>query len=74
MTTSDKLVEALARLRKAEQDVIENRILVANLLKEAVNNHQSVMDLHRLTEINRTTIYWLINTWSTTDENSSRGN
>jgi hypothetical protein len=70
MGRNDELMEALAKLRKAEKDVVDYRIEVANLLKQAVDSQQSVSDLHRLTEINRTTIYWLINTWSTSSGNS----
>jgi len=69
MGKNDELVEAVTNLRKAERDVIEWRIKVANLLKQAVDGQQSITSLHRQTDIGRTTIYWLINTWSTNSDN-----
>jgi hypothetical protein len=73
MGRNDDLVEAVANLRKAEKAVLEYRTKVADLLKKAVRQGQSPTDLHKLTEINRATIYWLMNKWSTSD-NRNRGN
>lgn len=73
MSLYDELLEAVSDLRKAEKDVIDNRIIVANLLKEAAKR-VPILELHKMTQINRTTIYWLINAWSTPSENSSRRN
>lgn len=64
------LLEAVTRLNELEDEYKKQRGEVANLLREAMKTNQ-VTNLSRLTEINRTTIYWLINTWSTNNENGS---
>lgn len=64
------LLEAVTLLNAYEQDYKKQREEVANLLREAMKTNQ-VTNLSRLTGINRTTIYWLINTWSTNNENGS---
>lgn len=64
------LLEAVHRLNAKEKEYQQAREEVANLLKEAAKTNQ-VTNLSRLTGINRTTIYWLISTWSTKHENRS---
>ncbi len=68
MSNNTALMEAVNRLNSAEEEHRKIREEVANLLREAVKTNQ-VTNLSRMTGINRTTIYWLINTWSTRDEN-----
>jgi hypothetical protein len=68
MSNNAALMEAVNRLNSAEEQHRKIREEVANLLREAVKTNQ-VTNLSRMTGINRTTIYWLINTWSTRDEN-----
>ena len=70
MSTNMALVEAVQHLNKSEEEYRKAREEVANLLKKAAETQQ-VTNLSRLTGINRTTIYWLINTWSTLNENGS---
>jgi hypothetical protein len=72
MGLNDDLIKAVTNLRKAEQEVLLYRTEVANLLKQSVKQGQSPTTLHKLTEINRATIYWLINTWSTSDNRNRR--
>lgn len=67
------LLEAVNHLRRAEQEVHNMRILVATLLDNAAK-YQSISDLARITDINRTTIYWLINTWSTNGHENTNSN
>lgn len=62
-SVNTELVDAVRRLRQAEQEVHDTRIEVAVLLSKAART-QPVTSLSRLTNINRTTIYWLIATWS----------
>ena len=64
------LLEAVTRLNSCESDYKKQREEVANLLREAMKTNQ-VTNLARMNGINRTTIYWLIHTWSTQDENGS---
>ncbi len=64
------LLEAVTRLNTLDEDYKKQREEVANLLRKAMTTNQ-VTNLSRLTGINRTTIYWLINTWSTKNENGS---
>lgn len=74
MSVKPDLLEAVNRLNKIEADFYSTRIEVAKLLKEAAKNEQ-VTILSQLTGINRTTIYWLINTWSSAnDHNDNRNN
>lgn len=70
MANNVALLEAVARLNSTEEEYKRQREEVANLLKEATKTNQ-VTNLARMTGINRTTIYWLIHTWSTSDENRS---
>jgi hypothetical protein len=70
MATNTALLEAVGRLNSKEDEYRKAREEVANLLKEAVKTNQ-VTNLARMTGINRTTIYWLIHTWSTDNENRS---
>lgn len=70
MVSNLALMEAVYRLNSAEEEYRKAREEVANLLKEAAATQQ-VTNLSRLTGINRTTIYWLMNTWSTINENRS---
>lgn len=57
------LVESVRRLKQAEQELKAARTETATLFKKAALT-QPVTSLSRLTEINRTTIYWLIRVWS----------
>lgn len=68
MSVNQALMEAVNRLRQAEKEVIEARSDVANLLVTATST-QPVTGIAMLTGINRTTIYWLMKTWSNIDEN-----
>lgn len=70
MNNNMALVEAVNRLNDVEKEYKKVREEVANLLSKAAETQQ-VTNLSRLTGINRTTIYWLINTWSTRNENGS---
>lgn len=72
MTTNQDLMEAVERYRKLDEEFFQARQDLADLLKRASENQQ-VTNLARLTKINRTTIYWLIRTWSR-NENGSTGN
>lgn len=66
----EALLEAVDRLNKAENEYNKVRTEVADLLSEASRTEQ-VTNLARLTKINRSTIYWLMKTWSTTREDRS---
>jgi transcriptional regulator of acetoin/glycerol metabolism len=57
------LLEAVQRLRTAEQEVDSAKENVANLLKVAAST-QPVTALSRFTGIKRTTIYWMISKYS----------
>lgn len=70
MSSNHDLMEAVEKYNKLEQDFLEIRTQVSNLLKKAAETQQ-VTQLSRLTGINRTTIYWLINTWSTKNNGNS---
>lgn len=70
MITTTALMEAVNRLNLIEEEYRSTREEVANLLREAAKTNQ-VTNLSRITGINRTTIYWLMNTWSTNNENRS---
>lgn len=70
MANNAALLEAVTRLKSSEEEFQKARQEVADLLKELAKTNQ-VTNLARLTGINRTTIYWLIHTWSTPDENRS---
>jgi len=71
-SVNTELVAAVTKFNDAEQAVRDARIEMAKLFKEA-SRTQSITDLSRLTKINRTTIYWLMETWSNTD-GSNNGN
>jgi len=71
MSSNHELMEAVNRYNELEKEFYEVRIRVASLLKQA-SETQQVTQLSRLTKINRTTIYWLINTWS--EINNGNGN
>lgn len=62
------LMEAVHKLRHSEQEVVDYRKEVANLLVKA-SSTQPVTGLSMMTGIGRTTIYWLMRVWS--DENSN---
>ncbi len=62
------LMEAVYKLRKSEQEVIDSRKEVANLLVIA-SSTQPVTGLSMMTGIGRTTIYWLMRVWSDNSEN-----
>ena len=64
------LLEAVVKLNALDEEYKKQREEVANMLRKAMETNQ-VTNLSRLTNINRTTIYWLINTWSTKNENGS---
>lgn len=66
------LLEAVERYNKLDEEFYQARQDLADLLKQASENQQ-VTNLARLTKINRTTIYWLMRTWSRS-ENGSSGN
>ena len=68
MSINMALLEAVNRLRKAEKEVVETRREVADLLVKA-SATQPVTGLSMMTGIGRTTIYWLMRTWSTNSEN-----
>lgn len=70
MSTTSELVEAVDRWNKLDEEYRQTRVEVANLLK-AAQATMNTTDLSRLTRINRTTIYWLINTWSNKNENGN---
>lgn len=65
------LLDAVTRLRESEDDVLRNRKLLAEALKRASANN-TITHLSRLTKINRATIYWLINNWSTSENSNGR--
>lgn len=67
-TTNKKLVEAVDRWNNLDEEYRQTRIEVAELLEEAART-MNITDLARLTRINRTTIYWLIKTWSPKNAN-----
>jgi len=67
------LLEAVTRYNQLDKEFYEARQDLADLLKQAAENQQ-VTNLARLTKINRTTIYWLIRTWSRNENRSSRSN
>lgn len=73
MTKLQELVKAVEHLNELDTEYTKARTEVANLLKELMPNNK-VTDLSRLTRINRTTIYWLINTWSTSANANSKSN
>ena len=64
------LLEAVDRFNKAENEYTKARTEVADLLSEAARTEQ-VTNLSRITKINRSTIYWLMKTWSTNREDRS---
>lgn len=70
MVSNTALLEAVRKLNSKEEEFRKAREEVANLFKELSETNQ-VTNLARLTGIKRTTIYWLISTWSTKDENRS---
>lgn len=70
MASNVALLEAVNKLKSKEEEFQKARQEVADLFKELSKTNQ-VTNLARLTGINRTTIYWLIHTWSTQDENRS---
>lgn len=65
------LMEAVLRFKKAEEEYLEARAVVATLLRDAAKTNQ-VTNLSRLTRINRTTIYWLINNKARSNINENR--
>lgn len=71
MSSNHELMEAVDKYNELEEEFQKVRIQLSNLLKNAAETQQ-ITQLARLTKIKRTTIYWLINTWS--DENSGNGN
>ena len=71
MSSNHELMEAVNKYNKLEAEFHAHRIIVASLLQKA-SETQQVTQLARLTKINRTTIYWLINTWS--ESNNGNGN
>lgn len=71
MSVNKDLVEAVNRLKEAEQEVIETRRTVADLLVIATKT-QPVTGISILTGINRTTIYWLMKTWSNSENGNTR--
>ena len=71
MSVNKDLVEAVDKLKKAEQEVIETRKAVADLLVIATRT-QPVTGISILTGINRTTIYWLMKTWSNSENGNTR--
>lgn len=73
MTKLQELSKAVDRLNQLEKDYIIQRTEVADLLEDLIENHKAT-DLSRLTKINRTTIYWLIKTWSTSANINSQNN
>lgn len=73
MSVNQALLEAVDRLNKLEKDFLETRQNVADLLKKA-SETQQVTNLARLTGINRATIYWLMNTWSSNANTNNRNN
>jgi hypothetical protein len=73
MSVNQALMEAVNRLKTAETEVIEAREQVANLFVLAAKT-QPVTGLAMMTGIGRTTIYWLMRTWSTNSENRNYSN
>jgi hypothetical protein len=71
MSVNKDLVEAVDKLKRAEQEVIETRKTVADLLVIATKT-QPVTGISILTGINRTTIYWLMKTWSNGENGNTR--
>jgi len=66
MSINLSLLEAVDRLRIAEKEMDDAKGTVAQLLKVA-SSTQPVTTLSRLTGIKRTTIYWLIERYPTTE-------
>ena len=66
-----ELVAAVKRFNDADRNRHDFRIEVANALVKA-SKSQSITSLSLITGINRTTIYWLIETWS--DDATNNGN
>ena len=66
MSINLSLLEAVDRLRIAEKEMDDAKGIVAQLLKVA-SSTQPVTTLSRLTGIKRTTIYWLIERYPTTE-------
>ncbi len=64
------LLEAVQKLRKSEQEVVEYRKEVANLLVVA-SSTQPVTGLSMMTGIGRTTIYWLMRVWSDSENRNT---
>lgn len=62
----DELVEAAQRLREAEEELKNARKFIANVIARAAKNQQ-VTRIAQITGINRTTIYWLMNNWGTSE-------
>lgn len=73
MTSNHELMEAVTRYYQVEKEFQEIRTKVADLLRKA-SETQQVTQLARQTKINRTTIYWLINTWSSPNGNNNTRN
>lgn len=73
MSVNQDLMEAVERYNRLDEEFFRARQDLADLLKKA-SEHQQVTNLARLTKINRTTIYWLIRTWSRSEDRSSRNN
>lgn len=68
------LVESVKRLKRAEQELRDARAATATLFEQAART-QPITSLSRLTDINRTTIYWLIRVWSESGtDNDNRDN
>jgi hypothetical protein len=66
MNVNLSLLEAVNRLRTAEEEVNDAKGTVAQLLKVA-SSTQPVTTLSRLTGIKRTTIYWLMERYPATE-------
>lgn len=73
MSKFEALLEAVDKLKETESDYLTIRSEVATLLKE-LSRTESITNLSRLTKINRSTIYWLIKTWSNSANGNSRNN
>jgi hypothetical protein len=73
MNINQALMEAVDRYNRLDEEFFEARQNLADLLKQASENQQ-VTNLARMTKINRTTIYWLMRTWSRSENRSSGNN
>lgn len=66
-----QLLEAVARFKQTESDAKEARVKLADAISTA-SQKQPMTLLAKLTGINRTTLYWLMNNWRSDSEDRNR--